>query len=79
MQALVSEGTGTARLAFAHGSDAAYLRMRALVIHLVPPFTPQSPSKAKKGGLGPSAQLQARAQTLPVSRLLAQATRRAQP
>ncbi|CAK0787868.1 hypothetical protein CVIRNUC_011090 [Coccomyxa viridis] len=60
VQAIVSEGTGTARLVFAHGSDAACLRMRALVIHLVPPLTRQSPSKAKKGDLCPSAQLQAK-------------------
>ena len=70
MQAIVGEGTGTAGLAFAHGSDAACLRMRALVIHLVPPLTLRSPSKAKKGDLCPSAQLQVRAETLPVPCLL---------
>ena len=40
--------------------------MRALVIHLVPPLTRQSPSKAKKGDLCPSAQLQVHAETSPM-------------
>ena len=75
MQALASEGTGTARLTFASGSDAACLCMRALVIHLVPPLTPQSPMKVKKGDLCPSAQLQVRAKTLLDSHLPAQAAR----
>ena len=79
MQAIVSEGTGTARLVFAHGSDAACLRMRALVVHLVPPLTRQSPSKAKKGDLCPSAQLQVHAETSPMSCLLAQAARSPKP
>ena len=79
MQAIVREGTGTARLAFAHGSDAACLRMRALVIHLVPPLTRQSPSKAKKGDLCPSAQLQVHAETPPMSCLLAKAARSPEP
>ena len=61
MQAIVKRGTGTACLAFAHGSDAACLHMRALVIHLVPPFTPQRCSKGKKGDLCPSAHLQVNA------------------
>ena len=79
MQAIVSERTGTARLAFAPGSDAACLRMRALVIHLVPPITRQSPSKAKKSDLCPSAQLQVHTETPPMSCLLAQAAKSPNP